>query len=170
MRRALLTLGCALALAGCRSVPEAPRRVGPSPFLQALALPYVSATPFDWRNLHGQVVLVSFFATWCFPCLAELPTLEALQRRYGPAGFQAVLVGMDLEGARVLAPFAEQYALNFPVLVADEAMREGQSPFGLIPALPTTFLVDRQGRVAGAWKGAARHEDVAAAVQRLLRR
>jgi thiol-disulfide isomerase/thioredoxin len=172
MRRAALALGCALVLtlAGCRRVSEGPEASGPSPFLRSLLLPSVGPTPYDWPRLNGRVVLVSFFATWCFPCLAELPTLEALQKEHGPQGFQVVLVGLDLEGARVLAPFAEQYALNFPVLVSDEGMQQGQSAFGLIPALPTTFLLDKEGRVAGAWKGMAGHEDVSKAVRTLLRR
>jgi thiol-disulfide isomerase/thioredoxin len=172
MRRAALALGCALVLtlAGCRRVPEEPETSGPSPFLRSLLLPSVGPTPYDWRRLNGRVVLVSFFATWCFPCLAELPTLEALQKEHGPQGFQVVLVGLDLQGEQVLAPFAEQYALNFPVLVSNEAMQQGQSAFGLIPALPATFLLDKEGRVAGAWQGMAGHEDVSNAVQTLLRR
>ena len=170
MRRAALTLGCALVLtlAGCRRVPEQPE--GPSPYLGSLLLPAVGPTPYEWRRLNGSVVMVAFFATWCFPCLAELPTLEALQKEHGPQGFQVVLVGLDLEGERVLGPFAEQYALNFPVLVSTEDMQQGRSAFGLIPALPATFLLDREGRVAGAWKGMASHEDMSKAVQTLLRR
>lgn len=170
MRRAALALGCALvlAVAGCRRVPEEP--AGPSPYLRSLLLPSVGPTPYDWRRLPGRVVMVSFFATWCFPCVAELPTLEALQKEYGPQGFQVVLVGMDLDGARVLQPFADYYALNFPVLVSDEGMQQGQSAFGLIPALPATFLLDKEGRVAGAWQGMAGHEDVSKAVEKLLRR
>lgn len=170
MRRAALALGCALVLAlgGCRRVPEEPE--GPSPYLRSLWLPSVGPTPYDWRRLPGRVVMVSFFATWCFPCLAELPTLEALQKEYGPQGFQVVLVGMDIDGARVLQPFADYYALNFPVLVSDEGMQKGQSAFGLIPALPATFLLDKEGRVAGAWQGMAGHEDVSKAVEKLLRR
>lgn len=170
MRRAALVLGCALVLAlgGCRRVPEEPE--GPSPYLRSLLLPSVGPTPYDWRRLPGRVVMVSFFATWCFPCLAELPTLEALQKEYGPQGFQVVLVGMDIDGARVLRPFADYYALNFPVLVSDEGMQKGQSAFGLIPALPATFLLDKEGRVAGAWQGMAGHEDVSKAVEKLLRR
>jgi thiol-disulfide isomerase/thioredoxin len=172
MRRAALALGCALVLtlAGCRRVPEQPEAAGPSPYLRSLLLPSVGPTPYDWRRLNGRVVLVSFFATWCFPCLAELPTLEALQKEHGPEGFQVVLVGLDLQGERVLAPFADQYALNFPVLVSTEAMQQGQSAFGLIPALPATFLLDKEGRVAGAWQGMAGHEDVSKAVRTLLRR
>ncbi|HEX8437342.1 TlpA disulfide reductase family protein [Archangium sp.] len=172
MRRSALVLGCVLALvlAGCRRVPEGPEASGPSPYLRSLLLPSVGPTPYDWRRLPGRVVLVSFFATWCFPCLAELPTLEALQKEYGPQGFQVVLVGMDLEGPRVLTPFAEQYALNFPVLVSNEGMQQGQSAFGLIPALPATFLLDKEGQVAGAWQGMAGHEDMSKAVETLLRR
>jgi thiol-disulfide isomerase/thioredoxin len=169
-RRGLLALGWAgvLALTGCRMVPEADP--GPSEYLRELVLPSVGPTPYRWRQLSGRVVMVSFFATWCFPCLAELPTLEALQKEYGPQGFQVVLVGLDLEGERVLGPFADQYALNFPVLVSGERLQQGRSAFGLIPALPTTFLLDKEGRVAGAWKGMAGHEDVSQAVHELLRR
>ncbi|WNG36886.1 TlpA family protein disulfide reductase [Archangium violaceum] len=173
MRRSALAVGCALvlALAGCRRVPESPGGVlGPSPYLRELALPYVGPTPHDWRRLSGRVVLVAFFATWCFPCVAELPTLEALQKEYGPQGFQVVLVGMDLEGAKTLAPFADQYALNFPMLVSDERMQQGQSAFGLIPALPAAFLLDKEGQVAGAWQGVASYEDTSQAVEKLLRR
>jgi len=172
MRRTALAWGCAvvLALAGCRTVPEE-TGPGPSAYLRELMmLPSVGPTPHDWRRLPGRVVLVSFFATWCFPCLAELPTLEALQKEYGPQGFQVVLVGLDLEGTRVLEPFADQYALNFPVLVSDERMQRGRSAFGLIPALPSTFLLDKEGRVAGAWKGMAGHEDLSRVVEKLLRR
>ena len=99
MRRAALAVGCALmlALAGCRTVPEEPAwGAGASPYLRALALPSVGPTPLEWNRLPGRVVMVSFFATWCFPCLAELPTLVALQKEHGPQGFQVVAVGMDL--------------------------------------------------------------------------
>jgi thiol-disulfide isomerase/thioredoxin len=173
MRRTALAVGCALvlALAGCRTVPEEPGRgAGVSPYLRALALPSVGPTPLDWNRLPGRVVMVSFFATWCFLCLAELPTPEALQKEYGPQGFQVVLVGLDLDGTKVLEPFAEQYALNFPVLVSDENMQQGRSAFGLIPALPCTFLLDKEGQVAGAWKGMAGYSDVSRAVEKLLRR
>ena len=173
MRRAALAVGCAvvLMLAGCRTVPEEPGRgSGPSPYLRALMLPWVGPTPLDWEGLRGRVVLVSFFATWCFPCLAELPTLEALQKEQGPQGFQVVLVGLDLDGARVLEPFANQYALNFPVLGSDASMQQGRSAFGLIPSLPCTFLLDKEGEVAGAWQGVASHADVSQAVEKLLRR
>jgi thiol-disulfide isomerase/thioredoxin len=170
MRRAALALSLVwLGLAGCRMVPEEPGAVG-TPHLRALSLPWVGPTPHDWRRLQGQVVLVAFFATWNFPSLAEIPSLEALQREYGPRGFQVVSVGLDLQGAKVLVPFADYYRPSFPVLVANPRMIEGQSPYGIIPALPATFLLDTEGRVAGAWQGVARHKEVARAVEKLLPR
>jgi peroxiredoxin len=164
-----LVLACALALAGCRGGPETREPDGRA-LLQALALPAVGPAAEDARELGGRVLLVAFFATWCFPCVAEVPTLQALQRDYGPRGFRVVGVGMDLEGARVLAPFADEYALNYPMLVADDALRAGRSAFGSIRALPTTFLLDREGRVLAAWQGMAGHEDVAAAIEKALAR
>lgn len=155
-----------LSLAGCGRGTK-PVDAGPA-FLYALALPSVGPMRHDVRALSGKVVLVSFFATWCFPCLAEMPTLEALQRDYGAKGFQVVSVGMDLEGEKVLQPFADHFALRYPVLVANDALREGQTAFGPIRALPTTILLDKRGRAVAAWEGVEGHTDVAKAIEKLL--
>jgi len=164
-------LACALllGLAACKSSPEAVEAPGAG-FLGALALPAVGPQRGAAMDLSGRVVLVNFMATWCFPCVAELPTLEALQRDYGPQGFQVVAVGMDLEGAQVLGPFADHYELRYPVLVADERIISGQSVFGPIVALPTSFILDRQGRAVAAWQGVAGHEDLAKAIEKTLKR
>lgn len=99
------------------------------------------------------MVLVKFLATWCVPCLTELADVQALQRKHGDKDFTVVAVGMDLEGALVLEPFAQQYQLPFPLLVADDTLRAGRGPFGRISALPTTFLLNREGRVVLAYEG-----------------
>ncbi len=169
MRRRTLACVLLLGLAACKSAPEAIEEPGDG-FLGALALPAVGPQRAAAGELSGHVVLVNFFATWCFPCVAELPTLEALQRDYGSRGFQVVAVGMDLEGAQVLAPFADHYQLPYPVLVADERILSGQSVFGQIVALPTSFILDRQGRVVAAWQGMAGHEDVAKAIEKALKK
>lgn len=90
------------------------------------------------------LVLVSYFATWCLPCLAQVEALRAVQLEYQARGFTVVAVGMDLDGARVLTPFADEYQLPFPVLIADERIREGQTVYGRITALPANFLVHRR--------------------------
>lgn len=172
MRPTAWALACAvlLALAGCRSGPKGPELDDAAFQRELLSLDAVGPAAREARALNGHVVLVSFFATWCFPCVAELPTLQALQRDYGPQGFRVVGVGMDLEGWKVLEPFAQQMDLNYPVLVASDRIRDGQSVFGSIRALPTTFVLDRQGRVLGAWQGMAPHEALDKAIQKALKK
>ena len=166
----------ALALAlgagvGCRSggtpAPAAPAPVRDAAYLQALYLPAVNR-PWGPAELKDRVVLVAFFATWCFPCLAEMPMLEKLQGELGPRGLQVLGVGMDLEGAQVLAPFAEHYGLRFPVLEADRALLEGRTVYGSVQALPTTVLLDRQGRLVDAWTGVIGEAQVEARVRKAL--
>jgi peroxiredoxin len=65
----------------------------------------------------GQVVLVSFFATWCFFCLGDVPRLEDLQTRRGKDGLQVIGIGLDLEGVKVLDPFRDYYHVNYPILI-----------------------------------------------------
>lgn len=163
-----LTLLLLVLLGGCRSTPEpiGPKRL--TPFKGSLThLQLVGPTPMP--ALRERVVLVNFLATWCFPCLVELPALEGLQKKYAERGFTVVAVGMDLEGAKVLRPFADHYRLPFPVLVATEEMTRGESPYGVIPALPTSFLLDRDGEVKIAWAGVAKPEEIADQIEKALR-
>lgn len=155
----------ALLLCACGSTPEAPVRRG---HLQALALQPVNAAPYAPAPLQGNVVLVAFVATWCVPCLAQLPGLTSLQRELGPQGLRTVAVGMDLEGEAVLAPFAEYYALPFPLLAADERLHAGDTAFGKVGALPTFFLFDRRGGLLAAWEGMAEHDKLQKAVRKAL--
>jgi thiol-disulfide isomerase/thioredoxin len=159
----------ALLCAGCpRATRLEPARL---PLVySALNLPRASQGSFRPGELRGKVVLVSFFATWCFPCLADLPVLEKLKREHGSQGFEVVAVGMDLEGAKVLEPFADQYQLPFPVLVADEPIRSGESPFGRISALPTSMLFERVGTLLFGYQGVASPERLLAVVADAVRR
>jgi peroxiredoxin len=142
-----------LALAACPGAQQrpSPQRRGP----YDLALPTARGDFYSLEQARGKVLLVYFLATWCFPCNVEIPVLESLQRDFGPQGFQVVGVGMDLERRQVLEPFAESYGLGFPLLIADNEVRAGRSAFGEITQLPTTFVLDRQGKVAAAYTGPA---------------
>ena len=171
MKRAayVLAIGAALACAGCPRAARPDDRQLPAA-LAALNLPAVGPTPFQPGSLRGKVVLVSFFATWCFPCLADLPVLEKLQKDNAARGFTVVAVGLDLEGAKVLEPWAAQYALPFPVLVGGDELRGGETAFGRIAALPTTFLFGRDGTVLYAYQGVAAPERLLAVVGDAVRR
>jgi thiol-disulfide isomerase/thioredoxin len=122
-------------------------------FIGTLPQDVVGGAAFDRAALQGNVVLVTFVATWCFPCLTELATLDKLERDFGGKGFRQVVVGLDLEGRRVLEPFAAEYQLRYPILVGDDRLRSGQTPFGQIRELPARVLFDRRGDVIAAYSG-----------------
>ena len=166
MRAALAALVLGLC-AACAGGPSA--RAARADFLPALDLPSVGPVATSVDALRGRVVLVNFMATWCFPCLQELPELIAVQRRFEAQGFSVVLVGMDLEGATVLEPFAEHYALPFPLLLADAELRKGETAFGLIRQLPTTVLLGRDGTALAAYTGVSDPAALEAAIARALR-
>lgn len=76
---------------------------------------------------------------------------------------------MDLEGAKVLLPFEQTGEARYPILIANDEVRAGESPFGAIRELPTTFVLDRDGKVAAAYTGPADPRKLEALVQKLLR-
>jgi thiol-disulfide isomerase/thioredoxin len=138
-------------LAGCaHSGTGLPHR---DVFIGTLPQDVVGEVQFDRAALTGKVVLVTFIATWCFPCLADLVSLDNLERQFSAKGFKQVVVGLDLEGRRVLEPFAAEYALRYPLLVGDHRLRSGATPFGQIRELPARVLFDRSGQVIAAYSG-----------------
>ncbi|MBM4378702.1 MAG: TlpA family protein disulfide reductase [Deltaproteobacteria bacterium] len=165
MRALAAALACSVA--GCAHAPAAGEEADRLP---VLALPAVGPEGWEPAQAEGKVVLLSFLTTWCFPCLSDLPTLEGLQRAHGEAGLQVVAVGVDREGRKVLEPFAYAYKLPFPVLVADERLRNGQSRFGPVQAVPQGMLFGRDGRLASAWRGPLSAEVLETEVRRVLQR
>lgn len=163
-RRALLfaTLG-----AGCVRAPEA-SLADFRTFMSALPRQTAGVVPFEPRALEGKVVLVTFVATWCFPCLTELVVLQRLERDHAARGFANVLVGMDLEGRAVLDPFVEGYKITSPLVVADDRLRAGETVFGRIRELPSRVLFARSGEVVVGFAGLSRYEDLDALVVREL--
>ncbi len=167
--RALAAVVCVVLVAsGC------PRRVPGSEVFEEDARPALwldqAGQGRKWTPsaLEGQVTVVNFFATWCFPCLGQLLLLGKIQKDLGPRGLRVVAVGMDLEGGKVLDPFVRAEPRPFPVLIADEAIRKGETPFGKIPVVPSTFLIDREGRIVQAWAGLPNPDELRAAVEERL--
>lgn len=151
--------------AGCAHAP-----VGPTRTELAYSLPSQSVTvPFKPGAQEGRVLVVSYFTTWCFPCLAELPVLEKLHREREAQGLTVVLVGLDLEGAKVLRPFSENEKLSMPVLVADERIRTGASPLGPLRELPAKVIFGRDGKVIAGFSGVADPKALLELVERALK-
>jgi peroxiredoxin len=101
--------------------------------------------------LRGQVVLVNFWATSCAICIAEMPQLVATHQQFAARGLQTLAVAMQYDPPSRVVGFAEARGLPFDVVI-DNTGSIARS-FGDVAATPTTFLIDRQGRIARRWVG-----------------
>ncbi|MBN1668486.1 MAG: TlpA family protein disulfide reductase [Anaerolineales bacterium] len=120
-----------------------------------------SASLSDYR---GQVVLVNNWATWCPPCRAEMPELEAFYRRHQDEGFTLIGISAGDSQAQVEA-FIAEYGVTFPMWLDpdEQSMRAFQTEY-----LPSSFVIDRAGTVRLAWTGAISLEMLEAHVAPLL--
>jgi len=103
-----------------------------------------SGKPMRLSSLKGKAVLLNFWATWCEPCKIEMPWLVELQKKYGPEGLQVIGVAMDDGGVKAIAAFAHKMGVNYPILQGTE---EVANLYGGLDGLPTTFFLDRSGKV-----------------------
>lgn len=167
---AIVALG--LVASGCAGQSaNPPPHLDASPYLAELQrLPVLGGGWLDGSQLGGKVVVVQFLATWCFPCIATAPRLQQIYDHDQARGLVAVAVGMDLEGPQVLRPFADQLGLRFPVLIADDALRAGQTAFGKIGLLPTTLIIGRDGKVISVYAGVAERGTLEPLIDEALRK
>jgi cytochrome c biogenesis protein CcmG, thiol:disulfide interchange protein DsbE len=117
-------------------------------------------------DLRGQVVLVNFWATWCPPCRIEMPGFERVWQDYADQGF--VIVGLSVDqGVRSdVVRWVEDRGLTFPIAFAPGAVVRS---YGGANVLPTSILIDREGRIAHRVQGYYAEPALRAAVRRLLR-
>ena len=104
-------------------------------------------------DFRGRVVLLNFWATWCGPCVVEMPSLDRLQARLGGADFTVVALSQDRGGAEVVAPFYRRLGLAGLGVYLDPLNRVARA--FAVQGLPTTIILDRQGRAVGALEGPA---------------
>ncbi|MGC8779511.1 MAG: TlpA family protein disulfide reductase [Anaerolineae bacterium] len=164
----LITLGVGLWLwqadrrqmaAQARPMAEAPR---PAP---EFALTTPDGNQVRLRDLRGKVVLLNFWATWCPPCKAEMPDLNALYRQYGSA-HDFVVIGVNVEERPdVVAAFARQNSITFPLaLDMDGAVTTG---LYRIRAFPTSLIIDRTGNIRDSWMGQISRAAMVSRLQRV---
>ena len=101
-------------------------------------------------SYKGKVVMLNFWATWCTPCLAEIPWFVEFQRTHSARGLAVVGISMDEDGWKSVRPFMETQKINYPVAIGDEALAQ---KYGGIESLPETLLIDREGRIASRHVG-----------------
>lgn len=120
----------------------------PAPVLDR---PGLSGQRVDLRALHGHVVLLNFWASWCAPCLAEMPVFSTWQVDRQLSGLNVVGVAMDDDPAPARG-VATKLRLTYPVVMGDVSLARA---YGGVLGLPVTFLIDRGGRIRKRYDGAA---------------
>jgi peroxiredoxin len=134
----------AAPLDGMGGVPGMPNaKHGPIP-APAWKLVDSDGKSHELSDYHGKVVLLDFFATWCPPCQQEMPNFVALQRKYGATGLAIIGVSLDAEGPAAVKPFIQNYGINFPIVFGAAPVT---AAYGGIEAIPTAFLIDRDGNM-----------------------
>lgn len=149
MRASLLTAAClALILAPLGAAPIPP---APAP---AWTLKDVDGKAVSSDQFKGKVVILDFWATWCPPCRAEIPGYVALQKKYGADGLVIIGISKDEEGPRradAIRRFVASFGINYTIVVSNDDL---ENALGGIEAIPTTFIIDRSGKIVNKKVGA----------------
>ena len=153
----LILVGGGSAAVDNPGVPE-PARLGEfvpaAPLLPAPATSFVDLTGSEvsLAQFTGKIVLVNLWATWCEPCLREMPSLERLQSRLG-GKIVVVAISEDRGGSKTVEPFIGKLGLKSVKIYLDP--KSAMERAFKVQGLPTSFLIDREGRVLGRVEGAA---------------
>jgi peroxiredoxin len=133
-----------LFLASC-SHPRELKSEGQRQTAPNFSLKDADGNPVHLADYRGKVVLVNFWATWCGPCEVEIPWFVEFEQKYRDQGFAVLGLSMDDDGWKSVRPYIASHKINYRVMIASEVVSQ---QFGDIDSLPTSFVLDRQGRIA----------------------
>ena len=144
-----------LLLAACASSAERTARATVKPAQDrqtapVFALKDMNGATVRLSDFRGKVVLLNFWATWCGPCKFEIPWFIEFEQANKDRGFAVIGISMDEEGWAAVKPFLAEYNVNYRTLLGNDSIAQ---LYGGIDALPTSFLIDRDGKVASAHQG-----------------
>jgi peroxiredoxin len=131
-------VGATLVLAACGPAPgSSEAKVAP-----AFDLPDLNGGRVSLASLEGKVLVVDFWATWCGPCIQEIPEYAEFWRRNQPRGVEVLGVVMESGSPDEILDFVREYRIPYRQLLGDD---EVASDFGVNQGLPTTFVIDQEG-------------------------
>ena len=116
----------------------------------AFALRDLDGKEVKFSDFKGKVVILDFWATWCPPCVKEVPHFVELHKEYQDQDFVMVGISTDRAGVGVVKSFVKKHAVNYPILMADGKV---QQAYGGIRSIPTTFVIDKSGIIQKQYVG-----------------
>ena len=156
-----MVIGCSSGVRAAEPVkPEKDRKPAPD-----FALKDTDGKTVKLSDYKGKVVLLDFWATWCGPCKIEIPWFMDFERKLKDRGFSVLGVAMDDEGWEAVKPFLQDMGVNYRVVMGNDFTAQA---YGGVDALPTTFLIDREGRVAAVHVGLAGKKEFLDGIEKLL--
>ena len=139
-----LVLASVLLAAACGApAPRAEKRPAP-----AFDLPDINGGKVSLASLKGKVVVLDFWATWCGPCIREIPEYAEFWRKNQVRGIEVVGVVVDSGDPQEIQDFIREYRIPYRQILGDDKI---QSEYGVNQGYPTTFVIDREGLIR--WKG-----------------
>lgn len=128
----------------------------------AFSLKGADGKALELKSLTGKVVVVNFWATWCPPCRAEIPGMQEVYEKYKSKGLEIVGVSLDRDGWRAVTPFLQKTKMTYPVVMGGQEVAEA---YGGISAIPTSFVIDRKGKIVKHHVGYFSKDDFEKAVK-----
>lgn len=161
----ILALALAVAAAFACDPPEGGGVSEPRPEGKGKApefiLPDLGGQEVSLDSLRGGPVVIDFWATWCAPCVHQIPVLNQFQEQHPQ--IPVLGVSVDVDGRKVVPPFAEEHQIGYRVLLGDEALARRYGAMGF----PSLYVIDSEGSIAEAHVGVVTLEELEAAVEAL---
>ena len=158
----IMLVACTTGNTPVKAAVKAPKDRRPAP---EFTLKDSDGRPVKLADYKGKVVLLNFWATWCGPCRIEIPWFVDFEKTHKDRGFAVLGVSMDEDGWEAVKPFMQEHKVNYRMVIGSDDMAQ---KYGGVDSLPTTFLIDREGRIASTHIGLVSKKDYLNDIQQLL--
>ena len=163
------TIGLVASLGYVALGPAGAEHDAESPDADAILLARLDGSELNWNDLSGEVIILDFWATWCGPCITEIPHYNKLHDDYKDLGVHLIGVTVESGTAEDVAAFAEDesHRITYPLVMGNDEIVQAYGP---VWGLPTTLLINQKGEIVKSWLGARpnKSEEIRELIDELL--